>query len=376
MSVNALVVGGRLQGVEIAFLAKEAGWNVTLVDCRLEALAANLSDRIVCADAAQLNPAFLSGFDIVFPALEDLEVLIALEESCQAAGVPLAFDERAYRITSSKRATNEFLTGLGVSIPPDISSEPSWDGGYIVKPDSASGSSGVRRFADRAEALAFLATHPEYIGQAFLEGDVLSIEVICDDDDVVCYCITEVVVGGDFDCHRIVAPARIGEAVKREIRAVARVIGEGLHMRGIFDIELIMHEGVPYVLELDARMPSQTPIAAYFATGVNYVVETAARFMPGLKASPPSCHHEHGHVILQHVLAEGGTVSLIGEGSLAYGPSLVRVDGRFGADMALVGREQGPSTYATLVVVAGSPAEADRRMGRCLRAVAKEEAIA
>ena len=46
-------------------------------------------------------------------------------------------------------------------------------------------------------------------------------------------------------------------------------IAAKLTMTGIMDVEVINDQGILKVLEIDARLPSQTPTAVYKSTGTN-----------------------------------------------------------------------------------------------------------
>lgn len=370
--MKMLVAGGRLQGTEIVYLAQEAGWQVTLVDRDRHALASKLCDCFECADALRLDPAFLAQFDLVVPALEDLEVLLGLQERCAQAQVPFAFDENAYRISSSKQVSARFIGEVGIATPQRVDDCIGEGARYLAKPDGSSGSKGVRVFESRSEALAFAAEHPGWVCQAFLDGAVLSVEVVCAGQDVRSNMITEVVVDGTYDCFAIVAPAQVTSEETAAVRQAAERIGRALDMRGIFDVELIMHGQQPYVLEIDARVPSQTPIAIYHATGANLVHETACVFVPEARdadapasgaASGSSAALAPGAAMLQHLRIEGGSVELVGEGCLADAQPLERADGLFGAERALASGLEGPGpAFATLVVGGRDRAEALERM--------------
>jgi pyrrolysine biosynthesis protein PylC len=363
-AMKMLVVGGKLQGTEICYLAGEAGWDVTLVDREGDVLASQLADDFLRLDINGLAPDFFTEFDVVFPATENLETLLALRDLCGAANVPYAFDEPAYRLSSSKVASNEFFAECGIPTPPAFGDAVAWDDGFVVKPDSASSSVGVRRCGSYRDAEAFLEGHPGYLAQAFVDGPVYSIEVVCDHGTVCAYLVTEVVVGPDYDCHRIVAPADIGPEADETIRQIAHTLGEALDMRGIFDIELVWRKGRPYVLEIDARMPSQTPIAIYHATGIN-LVDEVARLFSGNEwgIDEHRVWETHGAAVLQHVRISSGShrnaVALIGEGELSDKPPLGRVDGFFGADAALACEDgESSATYATVVATARKPSAA------------------
>ena len=73
------IVGGGLQGLEAAYLARRAGWETRLLDRRADAPARGLADSFALGDAG--DPAVLDrelrGVDLLLPALEDTPVLEA-----------------------------------------------------------------------------------------------------------------------------------------------------------------------------------------------------------------------------------------------------------------------------------------------------------
>lgn len=391
--MKVLVLGGQLQGTEITYLAQQAGWEVTVADRNETALASKLCDHFVCTDIKEAGPELFKGHDLVFPALEDLETLHCAKRLTAEAKVPFVFDEQAYVLSRSKIQTNDFLKGIGVDIPPlleDLSTADDNKGScYIVKPDCSSGSKGLRCFIEAGAARDFIEQHQgeSLFGQAFYEGPIYSIEVVCDNGVATQYLITEVVVDAEYDCHRIVAPADIPAKLKEQIKDISLRIGQALQMKGIFDIELVLHGSVPYVLEIDARMPSQTPIAVYYACGVNLVVETARSFLaplmlqaevdesPGIDLDDSAC----SYVILQHVCVKGNTlqdIHLIGEGQLKGAPPFIKQDGFCGTDSALVSTDtQLGYTYATLIAKDVSHDLVADKMNRIIKQLAGMEAI-
>ncbi|MDR2035893.1 MAG: ATP-grasp domain-containing protein [Coriobacteriales bacterium] len=382
--MNMLVIGGRLQGAEIAFLGKEAGFQVTVLDREQEVLASQLGDAFVQINLQEATPGLFAGYDLVFPATENLETLQLARKLAEEAGLPFLFDEQAFYLTRSKTKTNRFLQDIGVRTPPALCAELSdiaplfGSRRFIVKPDKKSGSKGVCCFCDKAAALAYLDNHEDCFGQVFLEGPLYSVEVICDKTHVTPFAVTEVVVEASFDSHRIIAPAVLSVEIISEIQSLASQIGRALRMKGIFDVELVLHDSRLYVLELDARMPSQTPLAVYYATGVNFVSALAACFLgsgdAGLPNADGGVKGADTRVVLQHVYRDNRkkTIELIGEGRLLAAPPLIRADGFCGADVALVSNS-AESTYATLLTLAETHSAAEDKMERVLETLKSRE---
>jgi pyrrolysine biosynthesis protein PylC len=130
------------------------------------------------------------------------------------------------------------------------------------------------------------------------------------------------------------------------------------------------------MLEIDARFPSQTPMAVYHSTGINLVEELAritlsdpdSALAPGGSAPAPD-----GSVtapissvrgtILEHVRVRQDHLSVEGEGMMAEAGPLHLAEGFFGAEEALTNHEEGKDDWVATLVVTGEdlPAARERR---------------
>ena len=139
----------------------------------------------------------------------------------------------------------------------------------ICKPDSLSGSRGVRRIETEEELERCGGC--SLVVQQYLDGPSYSLEVLGDGSDSVFPMITEVVTDAEYDCKRILAPAAVSDELADEFLGIAEKINSVIRIHGIFDIEVVLNGGRLYVLEIDARFHSQTPISIYHAAGINFV---------------------------------------------------------------------------------------------------------
>jgi len=98
--MKVLVAGGGFQGLEAAYLARKASWDVVLVDRDSNAPAVAICD-VYCNEDTEVLKSAVRGSDLVIPALEDLKTLSRLREVSAAEGVPIAYDENAHTLTSS-----------------------------------------------------------------------------------------------------------------------------------------------------------------------------------------------------------------------------------------------------------------------------------
>ncbi len=277
-----MIVGGRLQGTEAALLGREAGFRVVLIDQDPTAPAQKLCTRfinkdVLCGDEEVL--AALDAADMVLPTLENLPVLEGLQALCKDRGVRLAFDLQAYRISSSKKASERLFDVLGLPRPKD------WPEGkfpYITKPDGESGSHGIQKLTTTEQLQRSTAgTGDSFVIQEYLEGRSYSIEIIGEPGNYRTYEPTEIFVDTSYDCNLAAVYRSISPEQKRLLADYAVRIAEGIGLRGILDLEVIDSKDGMRILEIDARLPSQTPLAVYFATGMNYIAELYDLFCRG-----------------------------------------------------------------------------------------------
>lgn len=403
------IVGGKLQGVEAAYLAAKAGYETVLVDRREAPPAAGLADRHVVMDVTAdegRSRAVLGACDAVLPACEDDATLAWLAAHVPAWDVPLLLDPKSYAVTSSKLASNALFERLDVPRP-----RPWPEGGLplVVKPSGASGSEGVRVVHDEkglreARALLEEAGH-EVVVEEYVAGPSLSLEVLCWDGRAVPLQVTGLEFDEGYDCKRVVAP--VGEGAVDEQTARARVsvetaaveapvgddwdhavppgllaafdavtvrLAEGLGLRGLMDVEVMLHDGLPKVLEIDARLPSQTPTAVYWSSGLNIVELLQRTFREG--RLPAVDRRPRGACVFQHVRVQDGWLAVRGEHVMGGAGPLALVPGFFGAHEALTDYQPGSGSWsATLITLGATVGEARRAAGEAVAAVAAEEKL-
>lgn len=365
------IVGGKLQGIECAYLAKKAHYTTVVIDRRHDAPALSLADEPVVLDVVSKEKEavrVLSDCDAILPANEDLVTLTALEGLSHKAGVPLLFDLKAYRVSSSKLLSNELLSELNVPTP-----RPWPVCGYpvVVKPSSLSGSAGVMKASCQQELEDGLemirALNDDVVVQEFVEGPNISIEVIGNGEDAVPLVTTEVIIDSDYDCRMVRCPSSMDASTEEEFGEWGRRIARHMSLRGIMDVEAIVHDGLPRVLEIDARMPSQTPAAVYNATGVN-IVEMLVNAVARGKLERPS--PRPGAAIYEHIAVDGDVMRSCGEGVFAQVKQPRVKRGLFGSDEMITDYTPGLARwYATIICSGSSPAEAWSKRSACIERI-------
>ena len=346
------VVGGKLQGVEACYLARKAGWQVRLVDRCPDVLARGMCDEFIGVDICReddLDRVF-GGVDLVLPALEDKEALDALLGFCAASGLPCAFDPIAYAISSSKIASDRLFAELGLPIP-----RPWPEAAFplIAKPSGSSGSRGIRILRNRNDLIAAFPNAEalkEWVVQEYLEGPSYSIEVIGSDGGTVAFQITDLYMDADHDCKRVTAPTELPAALSTQFRRISMTIAEAVKLKGIMDVEVILNNGQLKVLEIDARIPSQTPTAVFWSSGLN-LVEILGKTFLGVELPSQSVQRRERAVIYEHIRVARGVLEVGGEHRMTQLSGLHVLPDFFGADEALTDYTPGRTKWgATLVV--------------------------
>lgn len=373
--MRVAIVGGKLQGVEATYLAKKAGWEVVLVDKNAWVPAVELCDQFYSFDVTQVVEwiPFLKGIDLIIPSLENQEALDSLTRSAHYAGIPLLFDEEAYAISSSKLSSNQMFARTGVPAPIPW---PECGFPIIVKPSGASGSEGVHKVRSACEfQQLFEKGLTDWVIEEYLEGPSYSLEVIGFAGVYKTLQITELEMDEVYDCKRVVGTANLSETLKKEFEEIGINLARTLKLNGIMDIETILHNGQLKVLEIDARFPSQTPIAVFHTTGINMLEILGQAFVQGKPWQDFPVIEKQG-VIFEQIHVKNDSLEVSGEHILKDAGPLHLYEDFFGADEALTNYIPGKTDWVATLIVTGVNKQAawDKR-SRVIRGIMNEWGI-
>lgn len=352
--MRVAVMGGRLQGVEAVYLAKKAGWQTLLVDLNPQAPACGICDCYFKLDFTrekELTELF-KGVDIIIPAVENKEVLSCIAKSAKAAGTRLIYDTAAYELSSSKLESDKLFARLGVPAPKPW---PECRFPVTVKPSGASGSEGVHRIEGQKQLGALkseLGKFDDWVIQEYLEGPSYSIEVIGSKGVYKALQVTELEMDAKYDCKRVLAPSGLSPEMTKEFEAIAVTLAGELSLEGIMDVEVILHEGQLKVLEIDARLPSQTPTAVYHSTGVNMLELLGLGLSEGCIKEKIGENNPRG-VVYEHIKVNSKAVEVCGEHIMADAGRLLIVNGFFGADEAITNYSIGKQEWVATLIITG-----------------------
>lgn len=371
------VIGGKVQGIEACYLAKKADWQVRLIDKRAVVPAKGLCDSFIQMDVRRdknLHRA-LGDADLILPALEDGPALERISRWAGKEGIPCAFDIDAYRVSSSKSASNRLFQELNLPIP-RLWPESKFP--VIIKPDRGSGSRGIQIFKDVSDLnkrFAVPGMMDGLIVQEFVKGNSYSVEVFGFPGSYQPLQVTDLYMDAVFNCKRVVAPTELSPAMREEFANMSVSIAEAVGLKGLMDVEVIQNEGCLKILEIDARLPSQTPITVFWSTGLNMVELLGKLFTnPCGKLSFPELITDIAlGVVIEHIAVNEKRLEIAGEHILARQESLRIHEDFFGADEAITNYSPDTKQWvATLINTGASREDAWERRNRVIRAIMQE----
>lgn len=360
------VVGGKLQGVEVVYLAQKAGWKTLVIDKNPTAPATLMCDFFLEFEFSRDHPIPLDcpDVDFILPAVEDRETLALVTIWARKKQIPLAFDPPSYALSSSKTASNALFKAMDLPVP-----KP-WPGcGFpvVVKPDHASGSQGVEVFEDSG---ALFSAYPDgqlpdhRVIQQYLEGSFHSIEVVGLPGRYQALQVTDLAMDKVHDCKRVTAPTRLSAPQIKRFEKMAVDIAQRIGLAGIMDVEVVLNKDALNCIEIDARFPSQTPMAVYWSSGINMVE------MLGLQMTLPIIPRVPGTgyrwVVVEHMQVSRTGLEISGEHIMSQDGPLTVQPGFFGANEAITSFAPGKDQWvATLVFAGDSQAETTAKREQC-----------
>lgn len=353
------IIGGKLQGLEAAYLAKKSHIETLLIDKHHTVPAKGLCDEFLQFEFGKepSHPLFSGKLpDIILPACENPKTLAAVKQWADAINIPLATDLEAFTLSSSKRRSNTIFAKLNIPAP-----LPWPECGYpaVIKPDNSSGSKGVNIIRNESEL--FLQTELQSsspVLQEYLEGPSYSIEIIGRPGHYQVLQVTDLYMDKRYDCKRISAPTSLPATQIKVFENMALRIAEKICLKGIMDVEVILNRGQLKILEIDARLPSQTPITVFWSTGINMVTELVKLFTHA--DNSPLLIHNEKHIALEHISVSTNQLEVCGEHILADCGPLQIIKKFFGADEAITNYQPDSSEWVATLLFKGSSHEAVR----------------
>ena len=348
------IIGGKLQGVEAVYLAQKAGWKTLVIDRNPNAPAIGLCDDFLAFEFSPGHciPTGCPKPDFILPAVEDTNVLTASKTWAETENIPLAFDMNAYGLSSSKLKSDMLFKKMNLPAP------GTWpDCGFpvVVKPDRASGSQGVEVVYDSPSLLNRFPTREaqnRLVIQEYIEGPSYSIEVVGRPGRYRALQVTDLYMDASYDCKRVIAPTQLPVDKIRQFEEMAVAIAEEIRLTGIMDVEVVLNKNELKLLEIDARLPSQTPMAVYRSTGIN-MVEMLGHLFLNQKIVLPDPPPER-YTIVEHLRVSEGGMEILGEHIMSGDGPLTLRPGFSGADEAITSYGPGKEQWVATMIFSGA----------------------
>ncbi|MDR2461074.1 MAG: 3-methylornithine--L-lysine ligase PylC [Deltaproteobacteria bacterium] len=348
MTFTLGILGGGLQGLEAALIAKLSGWNTVVMDGKDMAPAAKLATKFVAKKAQtilDLENSF-HNCDAILPANENLSSLELVDKWHKlGSSPPVAFDLKSFRISRDKEKSKKLFLEAQA---PVAASYPGCDFPLIAKPTDRSGSQGVTLIKNKEELERLF---PEgntkgYLFEEYCPGPSYSLELTGKPHNYKTWVATYLEMDSSYDCRAVWSPVA-DAALEESFAAISVALAEKLELIGLMDIEVIDTPKGLIVLEIDARFPSQTPVAVYLSSGVNLLAELLSLFT---KDVPQELQKEPMFSLLEHLDVKNGQMSLMGEHRIAQARPLSLKENFFGAPLALTDMEEGDTSFAATII--------------------------
>lgn len=367
------IIGGKLQGLEATYLAKKAGWKVILIDKKIDVPSSRLSDEFFIGDIKDIEwlNSILKDVDFVIPATENLKTLDILSEWSRNSLIPFVFDADAYRISSSKLKSDSLFFNIGVPAPLPW---PNCDFPIIGKPSEGSGSEGVHIFHSREQMeshFSDLLLSKEWVLQEYIGGPSFSLELIGTPGNYIPLQVTDLEMDSQYDCKRVSAPTVLSDDLVERFKEISIQIAEAINLKGVMDVEVILHRGELKVLEIDARLPSQTPTVVYHSSGSN-IIELLSLSKEFKNTIFPVNKNKYKGVIYEHIKVGAGKLKICGERIIGEAGVLSMIKKFFGADEALTNYKPGQTDWvATMIYIADDLQKARYKREQVIRNIMK-----
>lgn len=191
------------------------------------------------------------------PELRQAQALSPMLPSCDIWSSP-----EAALLVGSKKAAADWLSGLGVNVPPSLdNTDIDPNEFYFAKPDDGSGSHGARRIAGCAVQKLDLS---EYVVQPVCTGPEITVDSFFD-----------VAAGRARAIARQRIEVKSGVSTKAlvyedtTLSEIAERIGEGLQQRGTICFQVMQLNGDYVVTDLNFRPGGGTALTS--ATGIDLI---------------------------------------------------------------------------------------------------------
>lgn len=194
---------------------------------------------------------------------------------------------------------------------------------------------------------------PDWILEEYLDGSQHSLEVVGRPGNYRLLQVTDLYVDQKFDCMRVIAPSNLPLNLVAEFERLSLRIAEAINLHGIMDVEAIYSRGEFKILEIDARLPSQSPTVVYWSSNQNMIKLLGDLYTTPLNYLPSAGDNMCG-TVYEHIHISGDRLRISGEQIMTEGGPLNLQNNFFGADEAITNFEPGRDEWMATLIFSGT----------------------
>ncbi|MBT8366564.1 MAG: 3-methylornithine--L-lysine ligase PylC, partial [Deltaproteobacteria bacterium] len=192
--------------------------------------------------------------------------------------------------------------------------------------------------------------------QEYLGGSLHSLEIMGEPGCYRALQVTDLYMDQSFDCKRVVAPTELASDLIADFEELSLTIADAIKLHGIMDVEVVLNQGDFKVLEIDARLPSQTPTTVYWSTGQNLVQMLGEQLPANVKETQSGTKADRG-IVYEHIRMSPEILETRGEHIMTEGGPLYLLQDFFGADEAITNFNSRKNRWVATLIIS----ETDRR---------------
>lgn len=178
----------------------------------------------------------------------------------------------------------EILPFNGINFPATYSSSqsPPRNRRWVCKPIKGAGGTGIY-FVDSRKANR---PNPKYYFQEFVEGIPCSAVYVAYENDARLLGVTRQLVGeawlraASFHYCGSVGPLSVDATIQKDLEKIGNVLNRHCHLRGLFGVDFILADGIPWPVEVNPRYPASVGILEY-GKGIQSLSWHRSAFDPG-----------------------------------------------------------------------------------------------
>jgi predicted ATP-grasp superfamily ATP-dependent carboligase len=193
----------------------------------------------------------------------------------------------ALRRARSPQFVTALLDGAGLACP-RCALLASSDRRWVVKPRAGSGGIGIRFASGDPPAKE---GSPIYY-QEYIEGDPVAAVYVAEGRVIRLLGVSRQLVGeaslhaSRFHYCGSVGPLVLSSETRQTFERIGSVLAEGCPLRGLFGVDCILCDGVPWPVEVNPRYTASVEVLEY-ATGINFLSWHWRAFEEGPEPAPP-----------------------------------------------------------------------------------------